>query len=189
MNRLYELFNHIDFDLRGCWIWRRAKTPAGYGEARLNGRTVYVHRVLFESAYGPVPEHLELDHVCRNRACCNPIHLEPVTHRENVLRGESPMAQLARATFCAAGHEFTPDNTISIRGGRRCRTCKRLRDRQYWRERFGLRGNAQSRKIRCPRGHLYDEQNTYRHDGRRRCRTCMRERALRRRTESAEIKN
>jgi len=189
MTDVSEVFAHVTFDPNGCWTWDRARTKAGYGEANLNGRIVLVHRILYTRVHGDIPDHLELDHLCRNRACCNPFHLELVTHRENVLRGESPPARLARATHCIAGHEFTPENTIYIQGGRRCRECKMQRDRESYRRRFGLRGNAQSRKIHCPRGHPYDGQNTYQHNGRRHCRTCMRERALRRRNGAAAIES
>lgn len=90
------------------------------------------HRVAYEQARGPIPEGLELDHLCRNRACVNPDHLEPVTHRENLLRADTFAARHAAQTHCVNGHEFTPDNTyIRTRpeGGRECRACRKARNR------------------------------------------------------------
>lgn len=115
-----------------CWVWKKGKNPLGYGQLRLS-RTekVQAHRYVYELIKGPIPEGLELDHLCRNRACCNPEHLEPVTHRINILRGESPLAVNARKTHCVNGHPFTPENTYTqtIDGGkpvgRGCRICHR----------------------------------------------------------------
>lgn len=115
----------------GCWVWQRQKDTNGYGRLRLNGRAggmTAAHRHYFESNVGPIPDGLEIDHLCRNRACVNPSHLEPVTKRENILRGGGTGAMNARKTHCVHGHEFTPENTdITIRGHRRCRICRRER--------------------------------------------------------------
>lgn len=80
-----------------CWLWRGPISSTGYGALTVRGRgTVSTHRLSWEIHRGPVPEGLELDHLCRVRACCNPEHLEPVTRRENLLRGESPVARAYR---------------------------------------------------------------------------------------------
>lgn len=84
------------------------------------------HRVAFELIRGCIPNGLVLDHLCRNRGCVNPDHLEPVTFRENIMRGVGYTAQQARKTHCRHGHEFTVENTYVWRGGRICRTCRRI---------------------------------------------------------------
>lgn len=115
----------------GCWTWTGCLSADGYGNAKIAGRDVRVHRWAYESIGGKsIPDGLVLDHLCRNRACCNPEHLEPVTNRENVLRGIGFAAVNAAKTHCPQGHEYTPENTyVSRRGQRKCRTCKRARDR------------------------------------------------------------
>lgn len=114
----------------GCWVWQRAKSQ-GYGYYKIPGekRVVRAHRFMYEREVGPIPEGLTLDHLCRNRACVNPAHLEPVSRGENVLRGESPAAQHARATTCVNGHPFNDANTYIRpgRGTRECRACFRSR--------------------------------------------------------------
>lgn len=108
-----------------CWEWTGGKSPDGYGILRIDGRTAYMPRFAYVLLRDPIPEGLEPDHLCRNRGCVNPWHLEPVTHKVNILRGESPQAINARKTHCIRGHEFTDENTgRDPRGGRFCRTCK-----------------------------------------------------------------
>lgn len=109
----------------GCWNWRGATSPDGYGILLVARETVYMPRYSWELANGPMPSGLEPDHLCRNHACVNPNHLEPVTHKENVLRGGSPAAINARKTHCIRGHEYTTENTYIIpsTGGRSCREC------------------------------------------------------------------
>lgn len=110
-----------------CRVWRWTKNWKGYGYIRrmheVPGNRV-VHRLFYEMSRGSIPPGLELDHLCRVRACCNPDHLEAVTTRENVLRGFGACAVHARKTHCIRGHEFTDTNTYRRRDGRECRTCK-----------------------------------------------------------------
>jgi hypothetical protein len=114
----------------GCWGWKGSFTADGYSRFSLSGRYQKVHQMLYKYFIGTVEDGKELDHLCKNRWCCNPYHLESVTHRENVLRGDSPPAICARKIACPAGHPYCDSNT-SVRsdGARHCRVCDRLRKR------------------------------------------------------------
>jgi hypothetical protein len=115
----------------GCWLWTAGKFSEGYGQFWRDGRNLHAHRVAYELLVGPIPEGLNLDHLCRVRHCVNPAHLEPVTARTNLLRGVGQPARNARKTHCKNGHEFTPENTYEIRPGwRACRQCKRDHDQR-----------------------------------------------------------
>lgn len=113
-----------------CWLWTARRDRHGYAKVNHNGRMQLAHRVAFELLVGPIPDGMDLDHLCRVRHCVNPGHLEPVTRRENMLRGTSPVAARARQIACVHGHPFTPENTnANPKFGRKCRTCDRERAR------------------------------------------------------------
>lgn len=124
-----------------CWIWR-GKVQKGYGRTPLIGpgaprkaagsvKAGRVHRIAYTALVGPIPAGMTLDHLCRERLCCNPAHLEPVTTRENVLRGDTiPAANVAKQS-CLRGHWLRDPNLVPaalMRGSRECRCCAAGRD-------------------------------------------------------------
>ena len=118
---------------RGCWECSYAKDSSGYPQISVSARMQLVHRLTYTAAKGEIPFGLRIDHLCRNRACCNPAHLEAVTSRENTLRGDTIPARHAAATHCPQGHARSPENTFpsDSKPGRqkRCRTCHNIRNR------------------------------------------------------------
>lgn len=112
----------------GCWSWKKCKNSSGYGVVshgrRPKRKQLYVHRVSYELFNGDIPNHLEIDHLCRNKLCVNPLHLEAVTTKENLRR-------IPRSTHCPIGHEFSGENLVfTKRGHRICRQCRNHRWRK-----------------------------------------------------------
>lgn len=114
-----------------CWIWL-AHSIGYYGSFRIgHDKIAGAHRVSYEIFKGEIPFGMEVDHLCRNKLCVNPEHLEAVTHKENVYRGINPMAVNKRKTHCKYGHEFTEDNLDKrTEGWRACRKCRIERQKQ-----------------------------------------------------------
>lgn len=114
----------------GCLEWQLALDSAGYGLFWVNQAHAKAHRWAWEQVHGAVPGDKELDHLCRNRRCAEVTHLEPVTSRENTLRGTGFAAVNARKTHCVHGHPFDGTNTLrTTKGRRRCRACKNANGR------------------------------------------------------------
>lgn len=113
----------------GCWQWTGFLNHDGYGRAWMHGKHVMAHRFTYEALVGPIPAGLVIDHLCRNRSCVNPAHLEPVTLGTNLHRGDTITSRNAAKTHCPQGHPYSPENTYThrVRGDRHCRTCIRHR--------------------------------------------------------------
>jgi hypothetical protein len=200
-----RFFDKVEITEGGCWIWRGAKDRAGYGFFSVGGKLVRVHRWAYEHFKGPIPEGKVLDHYkCQTPSCTNPDHTEPVTDYINSLRSSNPNFVAHREGRCMRGHEFTEENTIKDRRGRkRCRICQ-----NEWNKAAAKRKRAENPKPPkpapepkpfkhtvfvthetgvCQRGHALTPDNTYnKADGTKQCKACHRmkdqERRLRRQT-------
>ena len=122
----------------GCWEWTACKLKKGYGRIKQNGVKYSAHRISWEMKNGKIPKGLQIDHLCRNTSCVNPDHLEPVTQKENILRGVGITAVNAKKTECPKGHKFTDANTYITppghrsSGSRSCRKCRSEVGRKYY---------------------------------------------------------
>lgn len=130
----HRVMRRVVVNLEGCWVFTGSTNGEGYGRIgwRSDGRQTmaYAHRVVYEATVGPIPAGMVIDHLCRNRACVNPVHLEPVTERTNILRGTGASARNIKKTHCPQGHALVGRNLLQMRGRklgwRECRECKRL---------------------------------------------------------------
>lgn len=145
-------------DRKFCLEWPKRITISGYGRVTFGGKNYSAHRLIYELFFKPVAKHMVMDHLCRNRRCVNPYHLEPVLHKVNILRGNAATSINAKKTHCHRGHKFNKKNTRFVgrdgdkKNGRSCRVCERFRyhekqkdpkQKEYQKLRWRLR----SRKI------------------------------------------
>lgn len=131
----HRFWAKVDVQIDGCWRWMAGQERGGYGRIRVAGKgspNTVAHRFAYERLIALVPKGLQLDHLCRNRLCVNPEHLEPVTARENTLRGQTSAARNAAKTHCPLGHEYNKTNTYFVkrRRIRMCRVCGKLKMRK-----------------------------------------------------------
>jgi hypothetical protein len=131
-----RFWRKVDIAPNGCWLWSGFVDKGGYARLRddagKHGEVLYAHRFAYELLVGPIPDGRQIDHLCRVRRCVNPQHLEAVTQRENILRGQAPSAIAFRRGTCRKGH---PYDVITASGSRRCRRCDRENERRRRQER------------------------------------------------------
>lgn len=127
---LLRFHSKIELGDNGCHEWTAGKDFYGYGSFSINKKHIKAHRFSYQLYKGMIPEGLVIDHLCRNKSCVNPTHLEAVTHRENCIRGNvGKNNQFAGKTHCKRGHEFNNTNTyIKPDGYRECMKCRKFRD-------------------------------------------------------------
>ena len=181
---LARFLTWVEVQPNGCWRWKGKPTPGGYGRFSFDGTRPPAHRVAYEHYVKAIPKGLDLDHLCHtrdkacpggnscpHRLCVNPAHLEPVTRRENLLRGRSQVAANAAKTHCPQGHPYDEANIYWHRGNRHCRIC-RADQIAAWNA-----GRKRPRRVvtHCPAGHEYTPENSYYPPaGGRKCRECTR---------------
>jgi len=118
----------------GCWEWTGGKNDRGYGRFEYNGRLQPAHRFAYFYFYNEIDERLTIDHLCKNHSCVNPLHLQQITLKENILRGTSPPALNARKTHCPQGHSYSGENLYMWKNERNCVECRRIRCKEYQRK-------------------------------------------------------
>jgi hypothetical protein len=147
-SRTEAILGRLEMGGPGCWEWQGALS-CGYGSVKVGTGSSLVHRLVYELIIGPIPDGLQIDHLCRNRRCARPSHLEPVTQRVNLLRGNTLTAMHAAKTHCVNGHELVPENVwVRPRNGnksRTCRVCIRKRNRESKVRRVARRRGANLR--------------------------------------------
>ena len=160
--RFWQKIHVLD---NGCWEWTSAHNSAGYSSFSFKGKTVLAHRISYECLVGPFPPRLHADHLCRNCWCVNPKHIEPVTGRENVLRGDTIPAMHAKKTHCIHGHSF--EGVPLMRGGRRFRYCPICARRAQAKHRRIKKGHILPARVVDQRSHGQGASGSKRHRQRR----------------------
>lgn len=140
---ILRFFKKISIDSKnGCWNWMGSHDSGGYGHVVYNGKLESSHRVFYAWFKGSIPRNkgkniFQLDHLCKNRKCVNPYHLELVSFKENILRGESPSAIHSKQIYCKNGHLLPKEFNYVRKNGKReriCQICKKEYHRKYMRK-------------------------------------------------------
>jgi len=172
MDNYKRFIKYIRHNENGCWEWVGAISNAGYGLFTLD-KLMGAHRASYVLFKGVIFEGLQIDHLCRNKICVNPDHLEAVTPRVNTMRAENAPATInSKKTHCYKGHELLGDNlyVVSTTGERRCKICtreaKRLRRSQ-------IKPPRKSQKTHCKHGHDLSITISYSKSGEWYCKKCV----------------
>ncbi len=153
-----------------CWTWT-GRLEDGYGQFHFQNRTVRAHRWAYEHWVNPIPDGMQIDHICRKPSCVNPEHLRLATPKAN------SAYRSAQVTECPHGHPYDDANTLVSSGRRHCRTCMRARAKAHNRKVFAIPDSVIENKAKthCPAGHPYDSEHMRVYSGKRHCRTCATE--------------
>lgn len=144
---IVRLLHRIQIDqATGCWNWMGGNNGRGYGVIGLNHRSWYVHRISHLLFIGPIPDGFEVDHLCKNRGCCNPFHLEAVPQSVNNARSASCCALNALKTHCKRGHLLDGENLYRTAAGRSCKRCHKIKTKE-WKKNNRDRWNAYQRRL------------------------------------------
>lgn len=161
---LERLFNRVEKDeITGCWEWTGAKGIDGYGRIGDDKKVKLTHRVAYEIMRGPLHRGQVIDHLCRNRLCVNPDHMEATSQRINTIRGNTADIRkklAAQQTHCINGHEFTKENIYLANNQRYCRICKSIRYKRWEvRKKVGIKVETNATKTHCKQGHELSGDN------------------------------
>ncbi len=178
-------FIKIPKDPNGCWIWIGCFHWNGYGQLTFDHEHYRSHRFVYEYLVDQIPKGIELHHVCENRRCVNPFHLQPLTPKEHMMKGMGIGRINIEKTHCNHGHKFTKENIINYNGWRYCRKCKDRIDREYRNKKRQILieldeyNPPNKEKTHCIKGHEFTEKNTYYDSaGFRQCKECKKIRQI-----------
>lgn len=135
----------------GCWEWTGHRHERGYGRIVLDKKNVSVHRLLYELFNGPIPDGWVIDHMCENKPCSNPAHLDACTHTDNIERHWTIHPERDSNTHCSRGHKFDDVGWIIDKQDRACKKCYKMRQDKYEKERKAMKGKCVKCEIRSLR--------------------------------------